>query len=123
MGLQTPLNNTIYGTILAGGTLSSEFNVQGYALLGLIATSNSVLGTLGFMVSDLPDVPYRPGTPAGVYRSLVGSNGVAVAVGPVSGQFGLSSEALLPVKGYQYIRVSTTAQTTGLALTLILKSD
>ncbi len=117
MSLQTPLTNTIYGTILATGTLSSEFNIQGYSLLGVMALSNSVLGTLGFMVSDKADVN------SGVYRSLVGSNGAAVAVGPVSGQFGLSSEALLPLKGYQFIRVSTTAQTTGLSLALILKAD
>ncbi len=123
MSLQTPLNNTIYGTILAGGTLSSEFNVQGYSLLGLIALSNSVLGTLGFAVSDLPDVPYQPGKPTGVYRTLVGANGTPVAIGPVSGQFGLSSEALLPVKGYHYIRISTTAQTNGAALALILKAE
>ena len=123
MSLQTPLYNTIYGTILAGGTLSDEFNVQGYSLYGLMALSNSVLGTLGFMVSDKADVPTVPGTPGGVYRTLVGANGAAVSVGPVSGQFGLSSEALLPIKGYQFIRVSTTAQTTGLAIVLNLKAE
>jgi hypothetical protein len=123
MGLQTPLYNTIYGTILAGGTLSSEFNLQGYQLSGLIARSNSVNGTLGFMVSDLPDVPSRPGAAAGVYRTLYNNAGAAIAITAPSGQWGISSEYMLPLVGYQYVRVSSTAQTTGLALTLILKAD
>lgn len=117
MSLQTPLNNTIYGTMLATGTLSSEFNLQGYSLLGLITATNSVLGTLGFQVSDKSDAN------GGTYRTLVGSNGAPVAIGPVTGQFGLSSEALLPLKGYQYVKVSSTAQTTGLSLVLILKTE
>lgn len=117
MSLQTPLNNTIYGTVLPAGTLSSEFNLQGYSLLGLITLTNSVLGTLGFMVSDKGDAN------GGVYRTLVGSNGAAVTLGPVTGQFGMSSDALTPLKGYQYIRISTTAQTTGLSIMLSLKPE
>ncbi len=123
MSLQTPLYNQITGTILAGGTLSSEFFVQGYSLMGLMAMSNSLLGTLGFMVSNLPDVPNIPGTPTGVYRTLIGSNGAAVAVAVPSGQWAMSSEAMTPVKGYQYIRISSTAQTNGLALVLTLKAE
>ena len=123
MGLQTPLYNTVYGTILAGGTLSSQFDLQGYQLAGLIALSNSVNGTLGFMVSDLPDVPYRPGAPAGVYRDMYKNDGTTVAITAPSGQFGISSEYMLPLVGYQFVRVKTTAQTNGLQLVLILKSD
>lgn len=123
MGLQTPLNNTIYGTILAGGTLSSEFNLQGYQLAGLIALSNSVNGTLGFMVSDRPDVATIPGQPGGVYRDLYKNDGTTVQITAPSGQFGISSEFLLPLVGYQFVRVKTTAQTNGLSLMLSIKSD
>lgn len=123
MGLQTPLNNTVYGTILAGGTLSSQFDLQGYNALGLIVLDNSVNGTLNFRVSDLPDVNAIPGQPGGVYRTLYGSNGAAVALTINSGQGAISSDALTPLKGYRYVRVQSTAQTNGLALMLTLKSD
>lgn len=117
MSLQTPLYNTIYGTILPAGTLSSEFNVQGYSLYGLQFLSNSVNGTLGFMVSDKSDAN------GGVYRTLYGSTGAAVAITVNSGQSAISSDALTPLKGYQFIRVSSTAQTNGVQLMLSLKSD
>lgn len=123
MSLQTPLNNTIYGTILATGTLSSQFDLQGYVLGGLIALTNSVNGTLGFMVSDLPDTPAQPGFPAGVYRDLYKNDGTTVQITAPSGQFAISSEYLLPLVGYRYVRVKTTAQTTGLSLVLVLKTD
>lgn len=115
--MQTPASNQFAGTILAAGTLSSEFNLQGYGLLGLQATSSSVNGTLGFMVSDKPDAL------GGVYRTLYGAAGVPVTVTAPSGQWGISSDALTPLKGYQYIRVSSTAQTLGLSLMLSLKAE
>lgn len=117
MGLQTPSYNQVLGTILATGTLSSQFDTQGYNLFGLITRTNSILGTLGFMVSDKSDED------SGVYRALVGSNGAAVAIGPVTGQFAISSDVLSVLRGYRFIRVSSTAQTTGLALTLTMKED
>jgi hypothetical protein len=126
MSLQTPLYNTIYGTILPGGTLSTPFNIQGYSLLGLQALDSSVNGTLGFMVSDKTDVPDEitpPLSPAGVYRTLYTGAGVPVAVTAPSGQFAISSDALTPLKGYQFIRVTSTAQTNGLSLVLSLKAE
>jgi hypothetical protein len=117
MSLQTPLYNTIYGTILATGTLSSEFNVQGYSLLGLQFLSSSVNGTLGFMVSDKDDAH------SGVYRPLYAANGAPVAITVNSGQGAISSDALTPLKGYQFIRVSSTAQTLGASIMLSLKTE
>ena len=123
MSLQTPLNNTVNGTILAGGTLTSEMNIQGYTLIGLMATTSSVNGTLGFQVSDKPTVPVSPDQTPGVYRTLYTNLGVPVSVTAPSGAFAISSDALTPLKGYQYVKVSSTAQTTGLAITLILKTE
>lgn len=126
MGLQTPLTNTIYGTILAGGTLSSAFNIQGFALVGLQVLSNSVNGTLGFMVSDKTDVPGEivpPNFAAGTYRTLYNNAGAAIAITAPAGQFAISSEYLLPIKGYQFVRISSTAQTNGLSLMLSLKAE
>ena len=124
MSLQTPLNNTVNGTILAAGTLTSEMNIQGYSLLGMIATTDSVNGTLGFQVSDKPTIPTSPDQTPGVYRTLYTNLGVPVAVTAPSGTFAISSDALTPLKGYQYVKVlSNPAQTNGLAITLILKTE
>jgi hypothetical protein len=113
----TPSTNQVTGTILATGTLSSEFNLMGYNLVGIQALGASVNGTLGFMVSDKPDAS------GGVYRTLYGPTGTPVTITAPSGQFALSSDALTPLNGYQYIRVSSSAQTNGLALRLSLKSE
>lgn len=119
--MQTPSYNQVYGTILATGTLSSQFDTQGYQIAGLIALSNSVNGTLGFMVSDLPDTNPIAGQPGGVYRTVYGNTGAAEAITAPSGQFAIGSQHLLPLSGYRYVRISSTAQTTGLSLMLTLK--
>ena len=126
MSLQTPLYNTVYGTILTNGTLSNTINLQGYSLAGIQALGSSVNGTLGFLVSDKTDVPSEivpPLAPAGVFRTLYTGAGVPVTVTAPSGQFAISSDALTPLKGYQFIRVTSTAQTNGLLLMLSLKAE
>lgn len=115
--MPTPRFNQAYGTILAGGTLSSEFNLQGYSVSGILALSNSVNGTLGFMVSNKGDAQ------SGVYRTVYDSNGAAVALTINSGQGAVDTDALKTIRGYQYLRVSSTAQTNGLSLMLVLEGD
>jgi hypothetical protein len=115
--MATPRFNQIYGTILAGGTLSSEFALQGYSISGVMALSNSVNGTLGFMVSNKGDAQ------GGVYRPVYSSNGTAVELTINSGQGAVDTDALKTIRGYQYVRVSSSAQTNGLALMLVLESD
>lgn len=117
MSQQTPLNNQYIGTILAAGTLSSEFNIAGYGILGLQATTSSVNGTLGFMVSNKGDAD------GGVYRPLYNNLGVAISATAPSGQFAISGDALAALRPYQFIRVSSTAQTNGLALILTVKAE
>lgn len=114
---QTPSYNQAQGTILAGGTLSSEINLLGYTYFGLQTLGSSVNGTLGFMVSNKSDAD------GGVYRTLYNNLGVPVAVTAPSGQFSVSGDALTALKGYQFIRVSSTAQTNGLALVLTMKAE
>ncbi len=123
MSLQTPLFNQVQGTILPNGTLSSQFDVQGYSLMGLQSLSNSVNGTLGFMVSTEGDTPNPPGSASTPYRTLYNGAGVPYTITAPSGQFAISSDALTPLKGYQFIRVSSTAQTNGLSLVLTLKAE
>lgn len=115
--MTTPRFNQIYGTILAGGTLSSEFALQGYSVAGVMALSNSINGTLGFMVSNKSDAQ------GAVYRPVYGSNGAAVALTINSGQGAVATDALNAIRGYQYVRVSSSAQTNGLSLMLTLESE
>lgn len=115
--MPTPRFNQIYGTILAGGTLSSEFALQGYSVAGVMALDSSVNGTLGFRVSNKSDAQ------GGVYRPVYGSNGAAVALTINSGQGAVDTDALKTIRGYQYIRISSSAQTNGLSLMLTLESE
>jgi hypothetical protein len=118
MSLQTPLNNQVTGTILAAGTLTAEpFDTQGYSLYGLFTNSNSINGTLMFRVHGTLDPN------SGNWRPLYNGAGARVAVTAPSGQFGISSDVLTPLKGYRYFYVESTAQTTGLSLTLMLKTE
>jgi len=118
MSLQTPLWNSVDGTILAGGTLTEgPFDTQGYSLYGLTTRTNSINGSLTFLVSG------SLSSNSGDYNTVYTNAGVAVSVTAPSGQFAISSDALTPLKGYRYIHVRSTAQTNGLALTLHLKAE
>jgi hypothetical protein len=118
MSLQTPLYNQVTGTILAAGTLTaSPFDTQGYTISGLLATGNSVNGTLNFLVNDTAD------SNSGNWKTLYTGAGVAVAVTAPSGAWGISADALTPLRGYRHIWIKTTAQTTGLGLILTLKAE
>jgi hypothetical protein len=58
-----------------------------------------------------------------VYRPVYGANGTAVALTINSGQGAVDTDALKTIRGYQYVRVSSSAQTNGLALMLTLESE
>ena len=118
MSLQTPLNNQVTGTILAAGTLTAlPFDTQGYSLYGLLTNTNSVNGSLMFRVHGTLD----PDT--GNWKPLYNNAGARVSITAPSGQWAISSDALTPLKGYRYFYVESTAQTTGLSLTLMLKTE
>ena len=118
MSLQTPFNNQVIGTILAGGTLTAiPFDTQGYSLYGLYTNSSSVNGSLTFLVNGTLD------TNSGNWKPLYNNAGARVSITAPSGQFAISSDALTPLKAYRYFYVESTAQTNGLGLTLILKSE
>lgn len=105
--------NLLQGTVAAGGTLSSQFDLGEYNTLGLLTDSNMVNGTLSFMVSDLPD------SQGGVYKALYKSDGTVASIGPVSGAAAISAIALAPIFPYRYVRVKfSIAQTNGVALRL-----
>ena len=118
MSLQTPLNNQVTGTILAAGTLTAQpFDTQGYSLLGLLTNSASVNGSLMFRVHGTLDPN------SGNWKPLYNNVGARVSITAPSGEWAISSDALTPLKGYRYFYVESTAQTNGLSLTLILKTE
>lgn len=118
MSLQTPLNNQAVGTILAGGTLTAlPFDTQGYSLYGLYTNTSSVNGTMSFLVNGTLD----PNTAN--WKTLYNGAGAQVAFTAPSGQWAISSDVLTPLKAYRYFYIVSTAQTNGLQLTLMLKTE
>lgn len=106
--------NLLKGTILAGGTLSSEIDLGEYNVMGLLTSSTLILGTLTFMVSALPDAQ------GGGYTTLLKADGTdAVSIGPVSANKAFSAVVLAPLFPYRYIRLKTSStQTNGVALSI-----
>lgn len=99
--------NLLSGTILAGGTLSSQFDLGEYNTCGLIMGSTLVNGTLSFMVSALPDAQ------GGVYVPLLKSDGTEVSIGPISGAKAISAIALAPLFPFRFIRIKSNVSQTG----------
>lgn len=123
MSFSQPNPNQVNAAFTNNGTLTNEIDLVGYSIVGLIVTGSMTNGTLGFMVSDLPDVPNRPGGQAGVYRDLKNADGSNVTIGAVSGQFAVSGEALKPLAPYRYVRIkSSVAQPSTVTLVLPLKT-
>jgi hypothetical protein len=118
MSLQTPLWNSIDGTILPNGTLTEQpFDTQGYSLYGLTTRSNSVNGSLTFLVSG------SLSSNSADYNTVYNNVGAAVSVTAPSGMFAIGSDALAALRGYRYIHIRSTAQTNGLGITLHMKAE
>lgn len=117
--MQTPSYNQVIGTILAGGTLTAApFDTQGYTVAGLMAAGTGIIGTMNFRVNGSLDPN------SGNWKTLYTGAGIPAAVTAPSGAWAISADALTPLKGFRYFYVVTSAaQTTGLSLTLFLKSE
>jgi hypothetical protein len=95
------------GTILAGGTLSSEINLSDASLFGLIVVG-AAGGTLSFQVSPYPD-----GHAEALYVSVTDQDGAAVSA-PGSGNFAVDMQTMAKVSTYRYLKIkSSVAQTNG----------
>jgi hypothetical protein len=89
------------GTIGANGTLSEEFDLESYTLIGLMA-DNLSLGTLDFWVA------HQSLANGGVYRKIVDNNGTAKTIGPVSGNIAVSVDVMTQImSAYRYVRIGT----------------
>lgn len=109
----------VYGTILAGGTLSQEIDLGEWTLAGLIAETSMVNGTLTFQVSSKPDAE------GGTYVDLRGDQNAVYnpAGGAVSGTFALNTSAVMAaLTAYRYVKIkSSIAQTNGVRFALPVK--
>ncbi|MDD5001483.1 MAG: hypothetical protein PHO55_10940 [Thiomonas arsenitoxydans] len=104
------------GTILPGGTLSSEIDTGEYGVLGLIAATSFTNGTITFRVSNLSDAE------GGAYVSLKNTDGDDKSFGPVSGTFALTGDDLSCLAPYRYVRIeSSIAQSAGVSFILPVK--
>ena len=104
------------GTILAGGTLSSEFDLGGMDVVGLKVNSTPTNGTLSFQVSSVGD----DGTNV-TYRDLYSAGAVLSFTAP-SSPFALGSVEMAPLLAFRYLKVkSSVTQTNGLSLVFIAK--
>lgn len=110
--------NILTGTIPASGTLSQEIDLREYTTFGLICESTTfVNGTLTFQAASKPEAE------GGHYFPVLASNGVAAAVGPVSGRFVVSSAVLDILKPYRYIKIaSSIAQSSEVTFKLPVKA-
>lgn len=104
------------GTILAGGTLSNEFDLGGMESIALKTTSTPSNGTLSFQVSTVADDGINV-----TYRDLYSGGSVLSFTAPGAG-FGLGSVELAPLLAYRFVKVkSSVAQANGLGLHFIAK--
>jgi hypothetical protein len=106
----------IDGTINTNGTLSQEIPISDHEMIGVHVSSGWVNGTITFQVSHLPDAD------GGTYVDLLGSDGSAVSVGPVSGGFAISGTVLEPLKPYHYVKVKSSIAQDGAAIHIITKA-
>lgn len=101
------------GTILAGGTLTSEIDMADASMVGVIATTVPANGTLTFQVASKSD------SNGGTYVDLYADDGTRVSVTAPAATFAVSQLVLAPLIGYRYIKIkSSVTQTNGLRFEL-----
>lgn len=105
------------GTILATGTLSTEFDLGGMDVVGLKIDGSPTNGTLSFQVSSIGD----DGTNV-TYRDLYSAGAVLGFNIPSATSFALGSVEMAPLLAFRYLKVKTSvAQATGMGLIFIAK--
>jgi len=120
MGLEIVANRhgLIPGTILAGGTVTAEIDLNGWGIAGLMALDSMTLGTLTFQVAE------KAQADGGAYvflrdESTPNNN---YSIGPISGQFALSGVKLAPLIPYRYCKIIVSSAASGLRLALPVKA-
>ena len=106
--------NIVTGTIPAGGTLSQLFDLPDIDLISLMVTSAMTTGTLYANVATDPD---------GTFVQLQNLSNQPLALATGAGTFAISHDlAGKHLVSSRYIKFSTsTAQTNGLTIALVLK--
>ncbi len=106
----------VTGTIGANGTLSEEYDLESYTLLGLLG-DNLTNGTLTFWTA------HQSLANGGVYRQVLDNTGTAKSIGPVSGNIAVSSDVMTQIlSAYRYVRVlASSAQANSPTLRFIIK--
>ena len=107
-------NNMFHGTIIAGGTLTTEIDLADYSAFGLMSDTNLVNGTMSFQTSPYSDSETDADkTP--LYRDVLDETGSVATIGPVSGAIAIKAEDVVQIlAGYRYVKIKMSiAQTNG----------
>ena len=106
----------VIGTIGTNGTLSEEFDLTGYTLVGMLS-DNATNGTLNFLVAD------RPLSKGNTYRPVRDNVGVAVPLTLPSGSSAFRESDIKVIAPYRFVRIFTTAaQSSAPTFTFVVKA-
>jgi hypothetical protein len=107
----------VVGTIATNGTLSEEFDLSNYTMLGLLV-DNATNGTLNFWVAP------KALADGGVYRPVYNADGTTYAATLKTGDNALSSVTVMnAIAPYRYVRlVTSVAQVNGPTCRFVVKA-
>lgn len=107
--------NLVIGSIPVNGTITEPLDLDGYSIIGLIATTPLTAGSIVFHVSQALN---------GVYVPLRNDDGTQVATSSQSGTFALSTEGVIKrLAAYRYVRIATSSsQTNGVTFVLPVRA-
>jgi hypothetical protein len=107
MALDTGFNQWI-GTIAASGSLSPQFDTEGYNVTGLMLRPHVSGGTL-----SAANAQFRVGIASGSLVPLVDGNNNRVALPFTTTAVAYSFLALQAIRPYRYVQVETSAAQAG----------
>lgn len=104
--------NVLYGTILAGGTLTNVIDKSEFDLAGLVALTTMSLGT----------ITVKAGYDNGTLYDVVNASGSPTTIGPISGTFAVSGVVLEVLRPYRYVAFQVSAQAAGLRFAMPVRA-
>lgn len=99
------------GTITAGGTLTSELDLGGWSVAGLISDGNALTGTLTFYASAFSDADTQN---TSNYVAIRNGDGTALGITIAANRAISGDEIIQALAPYRYVKFGTSAaQTNG----------
>jgi hypothetical protein len=105
----------VIGTFGASGTLSEEFDLAGYATVGML-TDGMANGTMNILVAAYP-----LSTGTNFYRTLRDNVGVAVPLTIPTGNGAYKESDIRVIAPYRFVRLVSSVAQTGASATFVVK--